>query len=64
MADSKHLNKKITFLVNEDLYYRYKISLISLHRKNPDLFPVNPSLAFRKLMCETIAEYEKEGGKF
>lgn len=62
MADSTYLDKKITFLVNEDLYIRYKIALLSLHRQSPEKYPANPSLAFRRLMRETIAEYEGKGG--
>lgn len=60
-----NLNKKITFLVNEDTYIAYKIALLSLRRKDPVKYPQNPSLAFRKMMVETIEEYnsmvEKEG---
>lgn len=62
MADSTHFDKKITFLVNNDLYLRYKIALLSLHRQSPEEYPANPSLAFRRLMRETIAEYEEKGG--
>lgn len=59
MADSKHLDKKLTFLVNSDTYIRYKIALLWLHRKLPNEYPINPSLAFRQLMQETIDTYKR-----
>ena len=62
MADSQHFDKKITFLVNSDMYVRYKIALLSLHRQNPEKYSANPSLAFRRLMQSTITEYEENGG--
>lgn len=52
-----NLNKKLTFLVNDEKYTLFKIALLSLHNMNPEKYPSNPSIAFRRLMQETIDEY-------
>lgn len=53
----KHFDQKITFLVNSSTYLNFKIALLELHRDDPEKYPaVNPSLAFRYLMQNTIEE--------
>lgn len=61
MADSK----QITFLVDPDIYVRYKIALLSLHRTNPEKYPAaNPSQHFRRTILKTIQEFQEQGGNF
>ena len=60
MKKEKHFNQKVTFMVNSDTYLNFKISLLELHREDPERYPaVNPSLAFRYLMQDTILTAEK-----
>ena len=60
MKKEKHFNQKVTFMVNSDTYLNFKIALLELHREDPERYPaVNPSLAFRYLMQDTILTAEK-----
>ncbi len=65
----KHFDQKITFSVNSRTYLNFKIALLELHRYNPEKYPaVNPSLAFRSLMQDTIdkankLEINRKGGE-